>query len=444
MPEPGNRFAALLTLERIARAAPTLDALRLVIVNETHKLLPYAQAALLEGEDDQTLRVTAISNIPGVDRTTPFVQWLERVGGLISNEAQDTAARAVSPEDVPGREAAQWTEFAPTHGMWVRIAAPGRGRRGVLWLAREQPWDEAAQSLLEHLGETFGHALYALAPRARRFDLRQFLRKRNVMGALAAVLIISIIPVRLSALAPAEIVARQPAVVGAPLDGVVKRVVVRPNQQVHPGDVLVVLQDTDVRSRYEIAERALAVAQAEYHRAFQSAFTDTKDRGLLAELSARVDLRKAELDYARAQLEQVTVRADRAGVAVIDDPDAWAGKPVRVGERILEIADPRATNLDIMLAVPDAVVLDAGAPVRLFLDSDPLHPVTARVVRASYRPEVTPEGHLAYRVTARFVNPHNGLRIGLRGTAKIYGHRVVLAYYLLRRPITSLRQLLGW
>jgi len=36
--------------------------------------------------------------------------------------------------------------------------------------------------------------------------------------------------------------------------------------------------------------------------------------------------------------------------------------------------------------------------------------------------------------------PH---RIGLRGTAKLYGEKVSLAYYLLRRPITFVRQHLG-
>ena len=35
-------------------------------------------------------------------------------------------------------------------------------------------------------------------------------------------------------------------------------------------------------------------------------------------------------------------------------------------------------------------------------------------------------------------------RIGLRGTARIYGGDTTLFYYLLRRPITAARQWLGW
>ena len=36
------------------------------------------------------------------------------------------------------------------------------------------------------------------------------------------------------------------------------------------------------------------------------------------------------------------------------------------------------------------------------------------------------------------------LRIGLRGTAKIYGERVLLGYYLLRRPLATVREWTGW
>ncbi|MBT5372249.1 MAG: hypothetical protein HOL17_11065 [Gammaproteobacteria bacterium] len=98
----------------------------------------------------------------------------------------------------------------------------------------------------------------------------------------------------------------------------------------------------------------------------------------------------------------------------------------------------------IHLPVADAVVLRTGSAVTLFLDMDPLNALEAEVVRADYEPKITAEGGLAYRVTARFSErtaPHP--RIGLRGTAKVYGAPVTLFYYLLRRPITVFRQWIG-
>ena len=38
----------------------------------------------------------------------------------------------------------------------------------------------------------------------------------------------------------------------------------------------------------------------------------------------------------------------------------------------------------------------------------------------------------------------NKVRLGLHGTAKVYGEEVSLGYYLLRRPLSALRAWTGW
>ncbi|MNJ03472.1 hypothetical protein D3C73_1637900 [compost metagenome] len=65
----------------------------------------------------------------------------------------------------------------------------------------------------------------------------------------------------------------------------------------------------------------------------------------------------------------------------------------------------------------------------------------AQLERAAYEAQTTAAGQLAYRLDATFVEASP--RIGLRGTAKLYGERAPLAYYLLRRPLAALRQGLG-
>jgi hypothetical protein len=107
------------------------------------------------------------------------------------------------------------------------------------------------------------------------------------------------------------------------------------------------------------------------------------------------------------------------------------------------IADPDNADIRIDLPVEDAIVLHQGAPAELFLDTDPLRPLAARLVHASYQAEVTPSGILAYRVKATFDNERRPPRIGLHGTAKIEGEKIPLALYLFRRPIAVLRQTLG-
>ena len=70
--------------------------------------------------------------------------------------------------------------------------------------------------------------------------------------------------------------------------------------------------------------------------------------------------------------------------------------------RIVQIADPAAAELRIDLPVADAIALDEGARVDLFLDVDPLEPRRASMSYAAYEAEPTPAGVLAYRVIAAF------------------------------------------
>ncbi|MCO6061975.1 HlyD family efflux transporter periplasmic adaptor subunit, partial [Pseudomonas sp. MOB-449] len=92
------------------------------------------------------------------------------------------------------------------------------------------------------------------------------------------------------------------------------------------------------------------------------------------------------------------VRAEGAGIAVFADAERWTGKPVQTGERLMRIADPAQAELRIELPVGDAIALQPGAEVALFLDSDPLDRHGARLERAAYEAEATAAGKLAYRL----------------------------------------------
>ena len=83
--------------------------------------------------------------------------------------------------------------------------------------------------------------------------------------------------------------------------------------------------------------------------------------------------------------------------------------------------------------------------VKKWLDVDFLgNLLHKKLLRASYQPSLSPEGILSYKLTASYEGDANKLpRIGLRGTAKVYGSEVSVFYYLFRKPITFMRQLIG-
>ncbi|MNE22737.1 hypothetical protein D3C80_1159610 [compost metagenome] len=173
--------------------------------------------------------------------------------------------------------------------------------------------------------------------------------------------------------------------------------------------------------------------------ASQRAFDNPQSKSELTLLHGRVQQRRAELAAVKAQLQRTQVRAPRAGVAVYSDPNDWLGKPVSTGERILLIAEPKQPAMLIQLPVADAIALEPGAEVTLFLTAYPLTPLKGKVLETSYQAQANEEGVVAYRLLASIDGEPEHARLGLHGTARLYGERVVLGYYLLRRPFAALR-----
>jgi multidrug resistance efflux pump len=252
-----------------------------------------------------------------------------------------------------------------------------------------------------------------------------------------------LIPIRLSVLAPAEVIALNAKTVSAPQDGVVGSFAVQPNARVKAGDLLFSLDDSTLSNRRQVALQALEVAKADAHIAQQRAFDDTKSKAEVAVAMGRVREKEAELAAVDAQANRVEVRADQDGVAIFADTNDWVGKPVQTGERVIQLAQPEDSGVLIWLSVSDAINLQIGAPVKLFLHTEPLSPRSAKLVEASYQASISPDGVAAYRLRAKFDEGTQLPRIGLRGTARISGDWVMLGYFLFRRPLSTAREWTG-
>lgn len=438
-------FTTFMQLERRARQSETLDSLKFLMVNETRRLVEYRQAVLVLGEGGGA-RVAAVSSVAEVDRNAPFVRWML---AFYREAVRRDGAAQTHPLDkgaLSDRVAGEWQEWSAAHALWVPLVDRDGHPIGALILFRDARWSEAETVMVDRIAECFAHAWDARARggiAVRRHGWRRRLVRLLVLAILLAAVALMFLPVPQTALAPAEIVPRDPIVMAAPMDGVIAEFAVDPNQSVEAGAPLFRLEDTDLRAEQAVAARTLDVARAELRRATQQAFGDPESSAEVAVLKARVAVRAAELAHAEERLERIVVRADSAGLAVFTDPNDWIGRPVRTGERVLVIADPARAEIRIDLPVADAIALDPGAAVELYLDVDPLEPLTAAVDHASYEAAPTPAGVLAYRVIATLATDGTPPRIGLHGTAKIEGRPVPLAFYLLRRPIAAARQFLG-
>jgi hypothetical protein len=436
---------ALLQLEGQVRAAQTVKELCFLLANDTRRLIGFRQACVLSiGKHlGATCRVEVVSSVAVVDRKAPMVQWIEEVvASLWESQALQTLCH-LDVGQCPKHLQADWRRFAFPHVLWFPIIWGNQQAMGGIWLAREHPWQEGEIQVVRRFTETVAHAWNALGK--KKTSVKHWtVSKRWLWVGLALLIGVMCVPVRLSTLAPVEVVARDPAVVTAPLDGVIAEILVDPNTAVQEGETIFRYEDTTFRNDYEVAEKNLAVGFMEYRKVTQGAFLDDEIGASMPVQASEVRLKEAERDYAWEVLQHVEVKAPRKGIVLFADKSDWVGKPVVIGERIMEVANPREYELKIDLPVEDAIVLREGAEVEVFLNADPLQAIPATLTHASYHAEVLPTNEFAYRVRAEVTQPPETIRIGWQGTAKVYGDSVSLFFYLFRRPLSVFRQTLGW
>jgi multidrug resistance efflux pump len=430
----------ILQIERDARRAKTIAELGLLIANETRRAIGARQVFMLSGAALH-LRVEAVSSLSSIERHAPTISWIQNeAAALLAGTRGGGTALGTLKTDTLADGAGHVFPFPEAAAQIV--AAPDGRLLGAVVGVRERPFSDQEAMLLQRLAETFGHAWDALERPKKR--LRKPGRKvwLSIWICLATGLL-GIVPIRLTALAPSEVAPRMPAVIAAPIDGAIDIVEIEPNQSIKTGDILFRYQDTQSRGALDVASREVAVAEARVRQVMQMAFVDASAKRELAVTQSELRLKRAEHMFAAEVHERTIVRAPRDGVAVFADKRELIGRPVSTGQKVMEIADPLQTHFRLNVLADDALVLKVGAQVRIFMDSDPLNPLSATLVRAMPMARVNESGVLSFRAEAELERGGTMPPLGHRGTAQISGDKVSLAFFLLRRPISTVRQRFG-
>lgn len=434
--------ATLLALESKVRSAKDETELAHLIANELRKLVAGRQVIVFRADRFGKLKVACVSSIAIVDRDTPFIRWIEdMIVRVVDTHGSAVASEFVLPTHVDPA-APETTGYPFPHLIWQpMLLNSGEAFAGVL-IARERPWSDQDLRVVAREASVFStiwqalHGAVALRPKSAT---RQVLAFAVGLAALA----LAALPVPMTTLAPVEIVAKNPQRVTAPIDGVIKEILIDPNRSVARGDIIVRFEETTLRNRLRLAEQDVVLARARFERASQASFGDDKARHEIAQAKAELALKAAEREYASDLLSRSTIVAERTGVLVYADRERLIGRPVRTGERLMQIVHGHEMTARIEVPVADAIVLQNGARARLFLNANPLSAVSARIVSEGYQAEPNSVNQLVYRINAEFDGEIESLRIGARGTAQLIGDSVPLIFYLLRRPISAVRQHVG-
>lgn len=432
----------LLQLEKKARRAQSLSALYFLIVNETIHLVHYRQAFVWLKTSN---KITAVSGVPNPDPNSLYMQWAGKLASKLQSrrpQSLDEIERSSLPEDL----ASEWDDYLPQSALWLPLIHPDGNEIGAVVFAKGSPWSEPDKILLAHLGETYAHALGFYLKTSGRIGTRikAALRAEFFVPASLLILIsLFFIPVKLTALGDAEVIARRPAIIRSPLEGVIDDVMIAPNEAVRKGQILVELDKRALTNRLLQAKKSLEVERVKLLKSKQLALRDRQFAGQLDVIEAIIEEQEAEITYLERLLNQARLKSPISGISIYNDRNDLIGRPVKIGEKLLAVAEKNDSHLVLWLATNDAIALTQGSRVRLFLNTSPHQPIEARLTNMSYTPVARPEGYMAYRVEADFADQNSAPRIGLRGVAKVYGEQTNLGYLLFRRPLITLRQWTG-
>ena len=294
---------------------------------------------------------------------------------------------------------------------------------------RERPFDPGAVQLLQYLAAVVGPILELkrreelwigtkVAGAARR-QVDRLLGPEHVgrkffsAAAAALVLFFTVWDTTFRVGADAALEGRVQRVLAAPMDSYIGEVNARAGDVVAAGDLILTLDDRDLR----LEQIKWETRKAQLERSRQDAL-GRLERAESRIYKAQADQAEAELRLLHEQLERTRIRAPFDGIVVSGDLSQSLGAPVERGQLLMEIAPLDIYRVAIEVDERDIRHVEIGQPGELILSSVPSATFPFRVSKVT--PVATAdEGRNTFRVEADLLTPSDLLRPGMEGTAKI-------------------------
>lgn len=445
------RVLALLNrLSLNAFKAKSKDKLIFLMLNDTLQILNYQRAVLWDIEKEPQL--LGVSGQVEISKDSALAQkWLRLVKEL-KNKGNPQKITIESFEE--NKEIFKEIQEARTQPaiQWIPVNIKDQPVLGF-WLERWDGglWRNEDLEVLGFLTQAYGAAWEHFA-KPKRFA---FLTKKKTL-AIALIVLLGLIFIRvpLRVVAPMEVVPKNPLHVTAPVDGVIEEVLVGPGESVKKGQPLAKYDESIAEHELKAAQKQVEMLKAELHRANTEVFgdkppptdADQSDRKLsdISVLRLQLEREEVQLSLINSQLEKMSLKSPEDGIVVIENPDEWRGHPVRIGDHILIVTDPFESKIRIWIPESDNVPFDKDKTIKVFLNTNPENDLAAHLIYISDSSSVNAKGVPSYVAEADWVNPSKNVKIGLRGTAVLYGQDVSLLYLIIRRPWSFTRDFLGF
>ncbi|NGX43160.1 MAG: hypothetical protein K940chlam7_01451 [Chlamydiae bacterium] len=413
-----------------------------LMLNETIQVSQYDRATLWSEEDGKP-KFLGVSGQTDVDKTSDlYKSWID----IAENITEKEEIHRIELSDLsPGKGEESWKNIEKSHPLkamlWIPIFVEEKLYGGLLlerW--HDRPWVDKELELLEQLSKGYGATLEKYTTSALKKVVKSP-RLKVVLGVLILLLLFVRVPLRI--VAPCEVVPQNPILVTAPLNGIISETKVDPGQFVEKERILFEYDKNIPQQELKMAMQQVEIAESELKRAIVLGLSDEEARSRTGILSLELEKAEINLGLAKYRASQLTVRSPEAGYVQIDDPDDWRGKPVVIGERVMVISRQDQTKIRIWIPENDNIPLNTEEPIKIFLNIRPESSYLAQLLFINDYSTVDERQVVSFAAEADWKNGPEGVKLGLKGTAILYGDSVSLAYYVLRKPWATARNLFG-
>lgn len=447
-------LATLLVLQDQVKNLKTLKEFGFFVTNETHRLLPYHTAFLWEKSEFFNVQLLDQSEIREVDLQSPVSQWLTEaimdilkiINPVTEIQALNFAKMGENTENyvLLGQKIVEnWPKTLPRYALWCPLLDASNEISGGLILFRESPFSEQEIKMFRWLGNNYRYTWLVLT-QSKFTPFQKWIKNKPYIKILCVIVIlIMLFPTRLSVVSNAIVESSAEAPINATISGTIKEFLVKPGDSVKAGQLLIVLDKMDLLKSLAISEKKVLLSEAKLRSANNLGFEKPENRNEIPILEAELAIDQAEVDFTKLMISKTEIKSPIDGVAVFESKESWVGQPVQTGENIMNIEDLTKVQLRISIPVPDLITLEVGSEGKFYAYGE-LSEVPVTLTELGYNAKLMPNKILAYQFIAKFDNPQNVPRIGTEGTAHVYGRPVPFIYYLLRRPLQTLRRTFGF
>lgn len=435
-------LATLLVLDDEIKRLANIREFGFFSTNETHRLIPYHTAYLWETGNLLGAKLIAQSGAAELDLHSSVNLWLiEKINMILNGEyVKDTHTFTVG--DLEKDNPSAWPDTLPHFFLWCPFNDKNQPPTGGLLFFRENPFTESEIKMLKWLLSSYQYTWNILIKPKATDRWKVFKEKPYFIALVLAFVGILFFPVRLSVIGTGTVVAKNPARINAPMQGIIRSFSVTPGQIVKKGQLLLSLDDTDLLAAAKVNQKDYSLTEVKLRTVINQSFNDNSKRTEVPVLESQLAIDKAHLDYTNDLLKKTQIKSPIDGIVIFDSTEDWIGQPVQTGERILLVANIKNLKLKIELPVTERIQLKIGGSGDFFMNGK-LQAIPLKISSLGYNAKLTSSKILAYEIEANFINIENPPQIGAQGTVKLYGDRIPLFYYLFRRPLQSIRHILG-